>query len=176
MKIKNSFKAAALSLLVASAFAFRIDGTSDLHIKIMKTDFSGTWKLNENKSNLGENSRFASSELVITQNADKLTVERTTTNMNGEEMKLKSDYTLDGKEYEETVRNRPRKVTANWANDGKEIIISSSSKFERNGEQMEFTSKETWKLSEDGKSLIVDMNSSSPRGDRKMQLVYDKSK
>jgi hypothetical protein len=176
MKIKNSFKAAALSLLVASAFAFRIDGTSDLHVKIMKTDFSGTWKLNENKSNFGEGPRFASSQLVVTQNGDKLTVERTMKNRNGEEMKRNSNYTLDGKEYEETVRNRPRKVTASWADEGKEITITSSSKFERNGEEMEFNSKETWKLSADGKSLTVDSNISSPRGERKMQLVYDKSK
>ena len=174
MKTKNVFKAIALSLLITSAFAFRINETSDFYIKGKKTDFSGTWKLNENKSNLGEGSRFASSQLVVTQKEDKLTVERTATNRNGEEMKFNSDYTLDGKEYEETVRNRPRKVTANWSDDGKGITISSTSKFERNGEEMVFTSKETWTLSADGKSLTVNIDTSSPRGERKMQLVYDK--
>jgi len=47
--------------------------------------------------------------------------------------------------------------------------------FDRDGETMEMKSVEQWKLSDGGKILSIDSSSSTPRGERKATMVYDKN-
>jgi len=138
-------------------------------------DFSGTWKLNESKSNLGEGGfRGGSSSVTIHQEGNNLTTERAFVNRNGEEMKNTEKFTLDGKKCENTTRNQTRTTTVTWSEDGKMLTFSSVMVFERQGETMEIKSTEKWGLSDGGKSLTIDSTSQTPRGERKATLVYDK--
>jgi len=151
---------------LSSAFTFAQD----------KPNFSGNWILNEGKSQMGEGrGRMAASKIKISQDDNAITLEKTSARPTGEEFTSKETITLDGKECVNTIfDNRTRKSTANWSADGKLLTINSTSVFERDGNTMEIKSVEIFKLSDDGNTLSIDATSSSPRGERKQTLVYDK--
>lgn len=143
-------------------------------IQADKTDFSGTWKLDESKTDFGEGRHFAAHQLAVTQNENELKVERSSTGRNGREFKFTSDYKLDGQQHDLDMGNRTAKVTAEWMNEGKEVQINTKMKFERNGETIEFNSIENWVLSEDGKTLTINLKTKSSRGESQQKLVYTK--
>ena len=141
-----------------------------------KPSFTGNWTLNEGKSQMGDGrGRMAASKIKIAQDANAITMEKTSTSPSGDEFTSKEIVTLDGKESVNTIfDNRTKKSTATWSADGKLLTINSTSVFERDGNTMEIKSVEIYKLSDDGNTLSIDATSSSPRGERKQTLVYDK--
>jgi hypothetical protein len=140
-----------------------------------KANFSGTWSFNQDKSVLGDGgSRGAAVKLVIKQEGNNMSMDRTTRRQSGEESTNAEKYTLDGKECENASYNRPKKSKATWSEDGKSLTIASTMTFERDGQETEINTVEIFKLSADGKSLNVDYTSKSPRGERKNTFVYDK--
>ena len=140
-------------------------------------DFSGEWKLNEGKSELGQfGGRGAARKLKISAEADALNLERTSPSPSGEEITTKEKLTFDGKESESTVfGNSKKKSTAKWSEDGQSLVINSTILFDRNGDVMEIKIKETWKLTPEG-NLSIESNSSSSFGENTMKLLYEKSK
>jgi hypothetical protein len=158
----NKIVVITLSLVLSASMLFAVD-------------FSGTWTLNKDKSEMGEGrGRFNSTKLDVKQNDKEITIERTGQGRNGEYTRT-ATITLDGKENElEGFRGSTRNVTANWSDDKKSLEIASLMKMERNGEQLEITSKEVWKM--DGDNLVLDLEMNSPRGERKSKLVYNKAK
>ena len=170
MKTKNNGMRFFILLnvfLLASAFTYA-----------QKPNYTGDWNFNEGKSQLGDGGmRMTSTKIKITQDANTIVLERTSKRQSGEEMTSKETITLDGKECENTIMaNRTRKSTASWSADGKLLTITSTSVFERDGNKMEIKSVEIFKLSDDGTALSIDATSTSPRGERKQTLAYDKAK
>ena len=164
----------ALSLILVSLYL--CFGASTFAQKI---NLSGTWNYNEGKSQLGEGGRgrMAATKIKITQDDGKILLEKTSNSPTGEEFTSKETITLDGKECENIImENRTKKSTANFSVDGKLLTISSLSVFERDGNKMEIKSIEIFKLSDDGNALAIDATSTSPRGERKQTLAYDKAK
>lgn len=142
-----------------------------------KLNFSGEWSLNEEKSDLGEGRRRRpSAKLTISQDDDTLTIERLLTRRSGEEFKVKEKFTLDGKECENTVYERPKKSVVTWSKDGKSLNITSKIVFERDGNEFEFNTVEIWKLADDDDSLSIEYTYKSTRGERKSTYMYDKVK
>jgi hypothetical protein len=140
-----------------------------------KTNFSGTWGFNEDKSELGEGRfRGAATKLTIKQEGNNMSIERVSQGRDGEEVTRNEKYTLDGKECENPAFNTTRKSTVTWSEDGKSLTISSTMVFEREGEEMEMKSSETLTLTDGGKSLSINSVSMSPRGEMKRTYVYDK--
>jgi hypothetical protein len=143
-------------------------------------NFSGEWKLNESKSELGQfGGRGAARSLKITSSdANGIAIERISTNQNGESVTRKESLTFDGKEAESAggFGNSKRKATAKWSDDGKSMIISAVTTFEREGQTMEIKQKETWKLSDNDQTLTIEATSSSSFGESTMKLVYEKVK
>jgi hypothetical protein len=127
-----------------SAFAFLTIITSAA-VMVANTDFSGTWKLNESKSNLGQFGR-AAKKLTIKGNVENIAIDRASTNQAGEE------------------------VTTS-----EKLTVKSTIAFERNGETMEIKTTEVWSLSDDGKTLTIESESTSSRGTNTTKLVYDKA-
>jgi len=149
-----------------------------------KTDFSGTWAMNAEKSNLGApggggpggpggggggGGRGGGGNFVATQDASTLSVERTR-NRNGEETKTTTKYTLDGKETVNTTGMGESKSTAKWSADGKTLTIVTSRSF--NGNDM--TTTEVWTLT-DAKTLTIASTRPGMDGaEMKTTMVYDK--
>lgn len=139
------------------------------------TDFSGEWKLNESKSNLGQFGRAAKT-LKIEGNVESVAIQRVSTNQAGEEMTSSEKLTFDDKESESTVFGTAKKKSkAKWSDDGKKLTVKSTIAFERNGETMEIKTTEVWSLSDDGKTLTIESTSESARGTNSTKLVYDKA-
>ncbi len=139
-----------------------------------KVNFSGQWTMNDSKSDIGGGGFGIAKSLKITQEGNNLTIDRTTTNRDGEERTMTGKYTLDGKECDNSMGNRTSKSVLTWSTDGKTLTITTNSKFDRNGQSFESKSVEVWTMGADGKTLNIDLNVSSQRGERHSTLVYDK--
>jgi Tol biopolymer transport system component len=138
-----------------------------------KVNFSGNWVLNAEKSTLGDNPRMGGGNFVAAQEANLLSVERTRTNRDGETVTTTMKYTLDGKESINTSARGDSKSVATWSADGKTLTINTSRTFEMNGETMNIKSVEVWNLT-DPKIITIQSTSTTPDGERKMTMIYDK--
>jgi len=138
------------------------------------TDFSGEWILNESESEMGEGMRRVIKAIKVTQEGNNLELERTRAGRDGQEMTSTEKLTLDGETSENSQGNRSTESSVAWAEDGKSITISSKSTFNRQGETFEMTSTEIWTLDKKGKVLTIEYTGTTPRGERKATLVYDK--
>jgi hypothetical protein len=138
-------------------------------------NFSGNWALNESKSNLGDGPfRMAASTLTVKQEGNNLSIDRTMNTPDGQEMKMTGKYTLDGKVCENSgMMDMKTKSTVTWSADKNSITIASSTIFNMNGENNEMKSSETWQLEGD-KTLKIEATNSTPDGEMKTSLVYDK--
>jgi hypothetical protein len=170
--IQSAFKKISFLLATAVIFSSAVPPGNDV------VNFSGDWKLNEQKSDLGQfGGRMAARKLKVNSTTDSLSYERTATTQSGEEIVLKESISFDGKESENTLfGNSKKKSTAKWADDGQSLSINSTLFFNREGEVTEIKINETWKLADNGNSLIIESNSSSSFGENSMKLVYEKVK
>lgn len=138
-------------------------------------NFSGNWALNESKSKLGDGPfKMAASTLIVKQEVNNLSIERTMSGPDGQEMKMKAKYTMDGKECENSgMMEMKTKSTVTWLDDKKSITIVSITFFTMNGDNMEMKATEIWKL--DGEKVLkIQAVNDSPDGEIKTSLVYDK--
>ena len=108
MKITNLFSIRGLSGL----FIFFLTSAGLL----AQPNFSGTWGLNESKSNFGNSEfRMAAVTMVIAQQGNTLSVESTQPGFDGGEMKLSAKYNLDGKPSENPgFMDMVRKSVISW--------------------------------------------------------------
>jgi Tol biopolymer transport system component len=140
-----------------------------------KTDFSGSWTMNESKSTQppagAQGGGMRMGNLVAKQEANLLTVERTRTGQDGQPQTTTMKYTLDGKESVNTTPRGESKSVTTWSADGKSLTIKTTSDFNGNT----FTSTSVWSLT-DAKTLSVVTTSPDRNGgaDRVMKMVYDK--
>jgi hypothetical protein len=173
MNTKMNFSGSSLRLsmlIIFGIFSFTTASTF-----AQKTNYSGSWTLNEGKSNLGENRFRMGLKITATQDANALNLERLSKGRDDEDRVTKEKYTLDGTECENTVfQTTVRKSKATWSSDGKILTINSIMTFERDGEKMEMKSTESWNLSADGKTLTIESTMTTPNGDVKQTRVYDK--
>ncbi len=135
---------------------------------------SGEWKLNEAKSELGDfGKRFAVKVIKIEQQDDAIIITKTANNFQGESVTNTETLKFDGTDSETTVFGNSKKhSTAKWSDDGQTLTISTSTKFERNGQTSEMKSSESWSIKDGMLSLII--VSSSPRGENTTNALYDK--
>jgi hypothetical protein len=141
-----------------------------------QANFAGTWAFNESKSNFGDSQfRFAATSMVVTQDANILTVESTMPSRDGGEMKTSAKYALDGTLSENPMFNTTRKSTVAWSADKLSLTIASTMTFDMGGETREMKSTETWKLSDGGKVLLIEsVRQGRDGGEMRTTAAYDK--
>jgi hypothetical protein len=145
--------------------------------KADRTNFSGSWALNEGKSDFGERgARFATKAIKVEQKDDAITIARTTPSFQGgDDVTTTETLGFDGKEVQGTgFGGSVRKAALKWATDGQSFSISSTTTGERNGQSFTFTGIETWTLGDGGKSLTVTAVRSSQQGEVTSKAAYDK--
>jgi hypothetical protein len=127
------------------------------------TDFTGTWVLDINKSDLGMNNPAAKAKakkvvLILKQTATKLTIERSTGDV--------ATYNLDGSESVNTLPGGGKsKTTVKWIGDklvGKTVSSAGA------------TMTDERSLSANGKEMVVKVSMQMPSGERKQTLIYNK--
>ena len=132
-------------------------------------DFSGTWKINKEKSELGQEFSMAPNEIILEQKENSLIVERHST-FQGEDFTFIDKLTLDGKECENKGwRDSVKKSTAIWADDNKILKVTSKIPM-RDGEEM--TIIQEYRM--DGDNLSIETSASSSYGDMTELFVFDK--
>ena len=139
-----------------------------------RASFSGDWKLDEKKSELGQFARSATS-VKVDQKEDAITIAKVTPGFNGGEARTNTiTLGFDGKVVQsEGFGGAVRKSTAKWSDDGKTLTITSNMNFERDGQSFEIKSTESWTLTTDG-SLSVITTSTSSRGENTIKAIYTK--
>lgn len=166
--MKQFFSNRFLSFLIAPALILSFTTMPD------KANFSGEWKLDEGKSELGEfGGRFAARSIKVDQKADAISISKTAPSFQGGENTTTESLTFDGKETESTVfGSSKKKSTLKWSEDGQTMTISYMIAFERNGQTTEIKGTETWTLKDGMLSLVT--VSSSPRGETTTKAMYTK--
>lgn len=111
--------------------------------------------------------------MTITQNSDRLIIERTLPSRSGEDRTVRETYTLDGKECTNDSRMGEKTSVCKWSADGKILTVESLQVFNRDGQSREMRTVEVYSL--EGDHLIVETTRDTPRGERKTRMVYDKN-
>ncbi len=152
-----------------------------------KANFAGSWAFNASKSQMGQPPQgmgggggggqrpggFGGGDMVVKQDANTLTMERTMQGMDGQAMTTTTKYSLDGKETVNTTGRGESKSVANWSADGKTLNVVTTMSMNFNGQTNEMKTSEVWSLNADG-SLSVVSTMNTPNGERKTTRVYDK--
>jgi hypothetical protein len=143
-------------------------------IKPAATNFSGKWKLNESKSELGEFANFATKTIEAVQNADSMSIVRTAASFDGNDATNTERISFNGKESESVMFGESKKMSvASWSGDGSTLTITYTLNMVFNGQTNEIKGKEVWTM-EDGKFLVVKNNASSSFGEFNTKSVYEK--
>ena len=164
MKTKKNF--IALSML------FFLTG---LTIYAQKSDFSGEWKLNKEKSVLADNQLFLSS-ITIQLRSDSLLTTRVYENGNGEQYPFQENISLDGKDCKIVIFDMPRTSTATVSNADKSIMIASTTTINGDNGPVDMNAKETWKVDSEGKMLTLDFTNKMSENETIGKYYYDKVK
>ena len=141
--------------------------TATLAAAADQPNFSGSWKMNANKSDFGPIPPPDKLERIIKHEDPKLNVNTLNVGPQGE-IKSDSVYTTDGKGSLNKTAGMEVKSVAAW--DGGKLVI----KYKREVQGMEISFVETWTLAADGKVLTVVNDLSTPQGDFKLTTVMDK--
>lgn len=155
MKTAKTMVLAGLALLLYAAMAQA------------KSDFTGEWKLDVAKSDFGQMPAPQSAVQKIAHDEPNLKVVSTQVSSRGE-FTSERNYTTDGKECVNKMRNSEVKSTLKW--DGDTLVISSKFAFQDN----EITTTERWTLSGDGKVLTIKSHFSSSQGEGDSTRVWNK--
>ena len=119
-----------------------------------KTDMSGEWKLNKEKSIITDNQLFLAG-ITIQLKTDSILTTRVYQNGNGEEYPFDEKISLDGKECKISIYDMPRTSTATRSDADGSINIKSTTSFTSGNGQEDMTANETWKLDAEGQVLVL---------------------
>lgn len=151
------------------AISFLLIMCAVLSASAQAPDFSGSWKLNNDKSKLNAEFSMAPLQLIMAQKGNDLSIERHS-EFQGEAVTSTDKFTLDGKEcVNKGFMDTQKKSNAAWADDKKSLKITSKIVTD-DGNEINIT--EIFKL--DGGNLVVESSSSSSWGDMAETHVYDK--
>ena len=133
-------------------------------------NFSGTWKLNNEKSILFEQFSLAPTQLIVIQTADTIMVEKHG-NFQGTDYVTKDKFSLDGKEcFNPGMMPDSKKTsTAAWSDDGKILTISTKMPTQDQGEA---TMKEVYRMEEP--NLKIELSAASSMGEMSEIYLLDK--
>ncbi|HUZ58639.1 MAG TPA: glycosyl hydrolase [Hanamia sp.] len=157
----------------------KASGLPALPLEVKKVaNFSGDWKFDENASTLG-NTGTANIpyRLSVTESDNNLDVKRTiVSEYSGDNSIEDMSLSLNGKETDQKAPfgNTPLKVSAYRSENGDTLFIDSKMNFNYGGHKNEFTTNQTWTLSDDGQVLSIKQSGNSFQGKNEITTVYRK--
>jgi len=146
--------------------------------KKFTVDFSGKWIRNESRSTTAGGGMGGAPPflMVVEQDADVVFVKKYSMTEYGDDQITREEINLDGSEMKSTgMMNAERITTANLNESGRNIKISSTSKFNFGGRETEMKSSEEWSLKGEGNILeVVQISSSFGGSENKTVHVFEK--
>ncbi len=167
--MKRSLTRHLFFILLSPVFLLAFNSSPD------KANFSGDWKLNGKKSELGQFGDYATRIIKAEQKDESITIARTAAAFNGGDYTSTETLTFDGKESESSLfGDSKKKSTIKWSEDGQSFTITYTLYLDFNGQSMEIAGIETWSLSDGGKTLTSLNKSSSSFGENVVKALYEK--
>jgi mannan endo-1,4-beta-mannosidase len=149
--------------------------TQALKFDSTRINFSGDWLLNEESSVLDNYGvGFLPSKLKISQSEKELIVQRTFILEYADDRITADTLFLDGRESKSEMWNSPRNMQTKCSARGDTLIIDSKVAFKRGGQTVEMSVNEFWTTENEGTVLSIKQYSNSPRGERKITMVFNK--
>ncbi len=134
-----------------------------------QTDFSGTWKLNKEKSKLNDQFSMAPTQLIIVQKGNDLSLERNIS-FQDQNMTIQEKFTLDGKEcLNNGMMDSKKKSVAVFSDDKKVLTIDSKIPMQ---DGAEIAIKEVFSIVNG--NLVIDSSNKSSWGDTTEKMTFDK--
>jgi hypothetical protein len=164
------------ALIVAVAIGALV-AVPALSLAQAKPDFSGSWTLNQDKSDPaparggggrgGGRGGGVASQMTIKQTPAQLSIERTMA-----QGAQTAAYKLDGTESTNTIGAGEAKSKAMW--DGSKLVITTSQTLpgRGGGDPINVEVKEVYSLA--GGALTIERTQTTPMGSQTRKLVYDK--
>jgi hypothetical protein len=140
-----------------------------------KNSFSGEWKLNREKTSLGD-SQLIMAGIKINMKNDSLYTTRVYENGNGEQYPFDENVTLDGKDCKIVIYEMPRTSKASLSNADGSITFESTTTFNGNNGEENLISKENWIVDSAGSLLTIKFTSKMSAGEFTGTLYFDKAK
>jgi hypothetical protein len=138
-----------------------------------KADFNGNWKLDMTKSTLAEYSPVLV-RIDVQIKGDSLLTERYYDTGDGQIYPFTENVTLDGKDYNITIYDMPRKTKASWSEqDG--LMLESTTTVNGDAGSDNFVSKETWKADGTNKTLTINFKNSMSAGESTGVFFFNKA-
>ena len=176
MKTNGLFRHENNLILTLSLILIFLLAGSDLKAQTT-TDFSGKWKFDLKKSNLGEGTQYWVGDeiLDITQNSSSVTVARILLRSGSEDFKSTETFILDGKEKITKEDFGTSRITAKWSEDKKSFTVTNLATTVFNGVSKDYLVADTYKLSDKGITLTIESYSKNDStGERTTTMVYNR--
>ncbi len=134
-----------------------------------KVDFSGTWNINREKSQLGDQFSMAPNSIVVEHSKKEMSLQRNSS-WQGQDYSYTDKFTLDGVECENVgFMDMVKKSTVVWNDDKKSLKITTKIEMQDGGDM---TIVEN--LAMDGDNLVMETSASSSYGEMSEVFVFDK--
>jgi hypothetical protein len=146
---------------------FVIAAAAGMAMAADKPDFSGSWKMDADKSTFGPMPPPTSMTCKISHKDPDLSIEQSQSGAQGDQT-MSFKYSTDGKETTNSLMGNDVKSKAAW--EGKVLVVKSS--LDAGGTEVKLTSK--YSLSDDGKTLTQALSISAPQGDFDLTYVLVK--
>lgn len=153
--------------LMVISIMFTVDATGQ------KSVFSGTWKLDRTNSLIPEYTPILT-RLTVKIAGDSLLTERFYDIGDGQEYPFTENIKLNGKEFNITIYDMPRKTKANWSDQNNSVNLESTITFYGSAGAEDFFSKETWNFDKSSNTLKISFKNKSSQGEADGQFLLNK--
>jgi hypothetical protein len=160
-------RAASLITLMALTITFALISSGQ------KADFSGTWKLDREKSMLAENTPVLT-KITINIKGDSLVSRRFYDIGDGQEYPFDENISLDGTESNIIIYEMPRKAKAKWSVPESTVNLESTITFNGSSGPEDFNSKETWKIDKENSTLTINYVNKTAYGESNGHFIFTK--
>jgi hypothetical protein len=116
--------------------------------------------------------RRGDAKLTVAQDGNTLKVTRSMAR-DGKERTFTETYTLDG--TERTTKGHRGSVVTKAQYDGDRLLVNSSHTMTTKEGERQMSRASVWTVSPDGQTLTIETTMQTPRGERQMKTVYQKS-
>jgi mannan endo-1,4-beta-mannosidase len=138
-------------------------------------DFSGSWVLNEDNSEMGRmGAAFAPARLEVVHRGNNLTIRSTRILEYADDQVTEEQLTLDGAEAKSEFMNSPRVTTAHLSPAGDSLVMDSTIALVWGPPGSKLITQDTWKMSAGGKVLTIQRSATSFMGAQTVTLVFDR--
>jgi hypothetical protein len=125
--------------------------------KVNRINFSGTWSINNEKSEFGGKPAYVVfRQLIVDQKSDSIFFEGYNKGENNENIVAKARYSFNSESLPIiTSENRKLLTTLSWSSDGKTLTKVGTYSFKDDFKNEEYKRTEEWSLSSDEKELSI---------------------